>query len=76
MHKEWDGVSLHPMPEDTELVTITVSGVPRDLLLRLEKAATTEHRNRSNWIVKTIAEAVEDARRNKRAGKIQRHSHN
>ena len=61
------------MPED-ELQTITVSGLPPSLLEKVESIATSEHRNRSNWIVKTIAEAVEEARRLKRSRKSRKPS--
>lgn len=49
------------MPADT-FQTITISGVPKELLKELEILAKQEARNRSNYIVKTLAEVVRDAR--------------
>ncbi len=54
------------MPNETDLETITVSGVTKPLLRELQKLAEREHRSRSNYIVKTLAEAVRDANAAKR----------
>ncbi len=50
------------MPEDSDLQTISISGFPRELLSELEALAAKERRTRSNYIVKTLADAVREAR--------------
>lgn len=49
------------MPNESELKTITISGVPKSLLRELEKLAQRENRNRSNYIVKTLSDVVSEA---------------
>ena len=53
------------MPEELNLVTISISGVPKKLLKELERLARETHRNRSQFIVKTLDEAVYEARETK-----------
>lgn len=54
------------MPAEIDIQTITVSGFPRPLLKEIDEIANRERRNRSNFIVKTIEEAVREARTAKR----------
>jgi metal-responsive CopG/Arc/MetJ family transcriptional regulator len=55
------------MPNESDLETITVSGLPKKLLREIKKLAESEHRNRSNFIVKTLTEAVREAK----AGRVE-----